>query len=195
MSLFNWDIFDDPFFRDPFADRYPRLPGYIDHRIRSITGAGEDGQPARHVTSGQQAGNGEAAANGHGRQVAKAGQPTSGWLAPWGRDGRAFRVDVSETPKAYLVKADLPGVKKEDIHLTIDNNVLSIKAERKEESEVKDETHHVVERSYGSFQRAFRLPENAVQDQVDAKFDNGVLQLTIGKEEEKKPDAKRIEIN
>ncbi|KAJ3332373.1 hypothetical protein HDU93_009113 [Gonapodya sp. JEL0774] len=191
MAFFSWDMFDDPFFRDPLADPFYRLPGYIDHRIRHITGAGED--------EAAQQGNGSAAPNNgqSKQQVAQRGsqsQQPKGWLAPWGRDGRAFRVDVSETPQAFLVKADLPGVKKEDIHLSIENDILSIKAERKEEKETKDETRHVVERSYGSFQRAFRLPQTAKQDQVDAKFDNGVLQVSIGKVEEKKPEPKRIDI-
>ena len=114
-------------------------------------------------------------------------------------DNSAFvntRIDWKETPEAHVFKADLPGLKKEEVKVEIeDDRVLQISGERNVEKEDKNDTWHRVERSSGKFLRRFRLPENAKVDQVKASMENGVLTVTVPKEEVKKPDVKAIEIS
>ncbi|KAI3667708.1 hypothetical protein L6452_42777 [Arctium lappa] len=106
------------------------------------------------------------------------------------------RVDWKETPEAHVFKADLPGIKKEEVKVEVeDGRVLQISGERNVEKEDKNDTWHRVERSSGKFTRRFRLPENAKMDQVKAAMENGVLTITVPKEEVKKPDVKSIEIS
>ncbi|PWA49232.1 hypothetical protein CTI12_AA479280 [Artemisia annua] len=106
------------------------------------------------------------------------------------------RVDWKETPEAHVFKADLPGIKKEEVKVEVeDDRVLQITGERKVEKEDKNDTWHHVERSSGKFTRRFRLPENAKMDQIKAGMENGVLTITVPKEEVKKPDVKSIEIS
>nr|AGV54294.1 class I heat shock protein [Phaseolus vulgaris]AGV54775.1 18.5 kDa class I heat shock protein [Phaseolus vulgaris] len=115
------------------------------------------------------------------------------------RQNSAFvstHVDWKETPEAHVFKADIPGLKKEEVKVEIeDDRVLQISGERKVEKEDKNDTWHRVERSSGKFMRRFRLPENAKVDQVKASVENGVLTVTVPKEEVKKPDVKSIEIS
>ncbi|KAJ3687799.1 hypothetical protein LUZ61_016963 [Rhynchospora tenuis] len=106
------------------------------------------------------------------------------------------RIDWKETPEAHVFKADLPGVKKEEVKVEVEEgNVLKISGERSREKEEKNDKWHRVERSSGQFLRRFRLPENAKVDQVKAAMDNGVLTVTVPKEEVKKPEVKAIEIS
>ncbi|KAB2596208.1 16.9 kDa class I heat shock protein 2-like [Pyrus ussuriensis x Pyrus communis] len=106
------------------------------------------------------------------------------------------RVDWKETPEAHVFKADLPGIKKEEVKVEVeDGRVLQISGERSREQEDKNDKWHRVERSSGKFIRRFRLPENAKIDQVKAAMENGVLTVTVPKEEEKKPEVKAIEIS
>ncbi|KAI5675075.1 hypothetical protein M9H77_06025 [Catharanthus roseus] len=106
------------------------------------------------------------------------------------------RVDWKETPEAHIFKADLPGIKKEEVKVELeDNRVLQISGERNVEKEDKNDTWHRVERSSGKFMRRFRLPENAKMDQIKASMENGVLTVTVPKEEIKKADVKSIEIS
>ncbi|KAM1020132.1 hypothetical protein ACFX13_042162 [Malus domestica] len=106
------------------------------------------------------------------------------------------RIDWKETPEAHIFKADLPGIKKEEVKVEVeDGRVLQISGERSREQEDQNDKWHRVERSSGKFVRRFRLPENAKIDQVKAAMENGVLTVTVPKEEEKKPEVKAIEIS
>nr|KYP36232.1 17.5 kDa class I heat shock protein [Cajanus cajan] len=106
------------------------------------------------------------------------------------------RMDWKETPEAHVLKADVPGLKKEEVKVEIqDDRVLQISGERNVEKEDKNDTWHRVERSSGKFMRRFRLPENAKVDEVKASMENGVLTVTVPKEEVKKAEVKAIEIS
>ena len=106
------------------------------------------------------------------------------------------RVDWKETPETHVFKADVPGLKKEEVKVEVEEGrVLQISGERNVEKEDKNDTWHRVERSSGKFMRRFRLPENARVDQVKASMENGVLTVTVPKEEVKKPDVKSVEIS
>lgn len=101
-------------------------------------------------------------------------------------------VDVSETEAEVLVKAELPGMDPGDVELTIERDTLIIRGEKKQESEEKNENYHRVERSYGSFHRSIPLPVKVDADKVTAKFKNGVLTVTMPKDES--AQAKRVAI-
>ncbi|KAJ3678058.1 hypothetical protein LUZ60_001861 [Juncus effusus] len=106
------------------------------------------------------------------------------------------RFDWKETPEAHVFKADLPGIKKEEVKVEVEEgNVLQISGQRTKENEEKTDTWHRVERSSGQFMRRFRLPENVKMDQVKAAMENGVLTVTVPKEEVKKPEVKSIQIS
>ncbi|XP_022731274.1 17.3 kDa class I heat shock protein [Durio zibethinus] len=106
------------------------------------------------------------------------------------------RIDWKETPEAHVFKADVPGLKKEEVKVEVeDDRVLQISGESNIEKEDKNDTWHRVERSSGKFMRRFRLPENAKPDQIKASMENGVLTVTVPKLEVKKPDVKAIEIS
>lgn len=101
-------------------------------------------------------------------------------------------VDIYENKDHLVVEAELPGMKPEDVNVSIENNVLTIHGERKFEKKDEGDNFHRVERSYGSFTRSFTLPPTISSENVEANFDNGVLRLALLKREEAKP--KRIEI-
>uniref|UniRef100_A0ACD5UMW4 Uncharacterized protein n=1 Tax=Avena sativa TaxID=4498 RepID=A0ACD5UMW4_AVESA len=106
------------------------------------------------------------------------------------------RMDWKETPEAHVFKADLPGVKKEEVKVEVeDGNMLVVSGERTMEKEDKNDKWHRVERSSGNFVRRFRLPENVKVEEVKAGLENGVLTVTVPKVEVKKPEAKAIEIS
>ena len=90
-------------------------------------------------------------------------------------------LDVSETKDAVIVKAEIPGIEPNDIQVTLQENFLTIKGEKKQEKEEKDERHHRIERSYGAFTRSVRLPVTVDTAKVDAKFKNGLLTVTLPK--------------
>ncbi|HSA62484.1 MAG TPA: Hsp20/alpha crystallin family protein [Nitrospiraceae bacterium] len=104
-------------------------------------------------------------------------------------------VDISEDEKEYLVKAELPEVKKEDVKLTVQDNVLSITGERKYEKEEKGKKYHRVERAYGSFMRSFTLPEDADATKVAAEYKDGILRVHLPKSEKAKPKSIEVKVS
>ena len=96
-------------------------------------------------------------------------------------------VDIQETEEGYRLQAELPGLTKEDIDITLENNVLRLSGERKFERDVKKESFHRVERTYGTFSRAFSLPQQVNAEGVQAGFENGVLTILVPKAEQAKP--------
>jgi HSP20 family protein len=93
----------------------------------------------------------------------------------------AFKVDISEDEHAFHLDAELPGIQKESIALNIEDDVLTIKAERTQEEEQKKKDYHRIERSYGSFSRSFNIGELIDQEHIGAAFENGVLHVTLPK--------------
>ena len=101
-------------------------------------------------------------------------------------------VDITETGEEFLIKAELPEVKKEDISLSVDNGVLTLSGER--HLETKDEKEHRIERFYGSFSRSFTLPENVKQEDIKAENRDGMLYLHLPKSEIEQPKKVQVEI-
>ena len=106
----------------------------------------------------------------------------------------APRIDISEKNDKILVEAEIPGVKKEDLKITLQDNILTIKGEKKKEEESKDNNYYRCERSYGSFSRSFTLPVEVNTEKVDAKFNDGMLKIELKKVEPKKAQEKLIEL-
>lgn len=106
------------------------------------------------------------------------GEETRAWVPP---------VDIQETADAFLFHAELPGMTKEDLHITLENSVLRLSGERKFEKDAKKENYHRVERTYGTFTRTFTLPTQVDADKVLAAFENGILTITVPKAEQAKP--------
>lgn len=106
-----------------------------------------------------------------------------------------FKTDISDNGKEYILEADLPGFNKEDINIDINNNILTIKAERHSEYEEKDKKNKYVrcERSYGSYSRQFDI-SNVDTEHIKAKYNNGVLKLTLPKHQETAEKSKKLKI-
>jgi len=103
-------------------------------------------------------------------------------------------VDIAEDDKEYLIKAEIPEVDKKDVKVTVQDGVLTIQGERKQEKEEKDKRFHRVERSYGTFVRTFSLPEDVAEDRMKAEFKDGVLLIHLPKTEKPKPKAVEIKV-
>jgi len=104
-------------------------------------------------------------------------------------------VDITEDDKEYLVKAELPDLKKEEVKVTVENGELTISGERKIEKEEKNKKFHRIERSYGSFVRSFTLPEGVSGDKVNADFKNGLLEIHLPKDEKARPKSIEVKVN
>jgi HSP20 family protein len=102
--------------------------------------------------------------------------------------------DISETDKEYVIRAELPAVKKEDVQVTLDNGMITIKGERKQQKEDKNEKFHRVESFYGTFERRFSLPENVNADSIRCESKEGILTVHIPKTETSKQKAKQITV-
>ncbi len=117
-------------------------------------------------------------------------RPRAGWLWPYGPETLA--VDMYETPENVVVKTAIPGVKPEDIDITITGDTLTIKGEVKAEEEVKRENYIRQERRYGAFSRSLTLPTKVEAEKAKAEFENGILTLTLPKAEEVKPKVIKV---
>ena len=104
-------------------------------------------------------------------------------------------MDVSETDRQLEVSAELPGMDDEDIEVTLTDGVLTVKGEKRSESEEEDKHHYRLERSYGAFRRSFRLPPEIDADDVSASFDKGVLKVTVAKKEAAESATRKIEVS
>jgi len=118
--------------------------------------------------------------NGHGREEIT--------LPEW-----TPLADITEDDKEYLIKTELPEMRREDVKVTVENGVLTISGERKFEKEEKKKKYHRVERAYGTFMRTFTLPDDVDANKVKAEFKNGLLAVHVPKSEKAKP--KQIEVN
>jgi HSP20 family protein len=105
----------------------------------------------------------------------------------------SIALDIIEEKEQYVLKADLPGIKKEDIKVSLEDNILTIKAERKSEVEAQDKQVHRIERTYGQYQRSLNLGKNVDAEKIRANYKDGVLELTVPKAEEVKP--KTVDVN
>ena len=104
------------------------------------------------------------------------------------------QVDIIEDEKEYLIKADLPEMKKDDVKVTMENGVLCISGERKTEKEEKNKKYHRIERSFGSFERAFTLSEDADANKIAAEFKDGVLRVHLPKSPAAKPKPIEVKV-
>jgi HSP20 family protein len=104
-------------------------------------------------------------------------------------------VDIYETPNELVVKADLPDVNEKDIDVRVENNLLTIRGERKFEKSVSEENYLRVERTYGAFSRSFSLPNTVNAEAIAAQYKNGVLTVTLPKREESKPRQVKVTVN
>ena len=102
--------------------------------------------------------------------------------------------DVLETKDEIVIKSELPGIEQKDIEVQIENGMLTIKGERKGETETEEKGFRRVERAYGSFLRAFTLPPNVAPEKIAATFANGLLELHLPKKEEAKPRSIKVEV-
>ncbi len=114
------------------------------------------------------------------------------WMTLWPERGIGVPVDMYETDNEVVVKASVPGLKPEDLNITVTDDLLTIKGETKDEQEVERGSYHLRERRYGAFERTIRLPVPVKADKAEAVFQNGVLTLTLPKVE--KARAKTIKV-
>jgi HSP20 family protein len=101
-------------------------------------------------------------------------------------------VDIFETESELVMTVEVPGIDEKDIEIKIEDSTLTLKGERKFEKETKEENYHRIERSYGSFYRAFTLPNSIDPDKIQAEHENGVLKITMAKRQELKPRKVKI---
>jgi HSP20 family protein len=116
-----------------------------------------------------------------------------GTVSAWQPTTWDLALDVAETDEDFVVKASLPGITPEDLEITYNNNLLTIKGEVKEEKDVEEQRYHLRERRYGSFTRSISLPSSVKADSIEANYEAGVLTLHLPKAEEAKP--KRIPVH
>ncbi len=117
-----------------------------------------------------------------------------GWRHESSFSFAAPAIDVTEDDKAYMINAELPGLHAKDLNVSVSGDMLVIKGEKQQEKEQRDKNYHTTERSYGSFQRAFALPEGVDRDKIAADLSKGVLRVTLPKTAEAQKPTKKIEI-
>jgi HSP20 family protein len=125
----------------------------------------------------------------------KAGLPRLGTQEALSAGDWSPRVDIAETDGEFIIKAEIPEVKKEDVHVSVSNGVMTLKGERKQEKEEKGKKFHRIERHYGSFCRSFTLPDDVDASKVSASFKDGMLTITLPKAAESKPKAIEIKVD
>ncbi len=103
-------------------------------------------------------------------------------------------VDISETDKSYEFEVELPGMKREDIEIEVNDGILTVKGEKREEKKEEKKGYKKIERSYGKFERSFSLPQYIDEKNISAKFENGLLNVSIPKSPEAKTSSRKIEI-
>jgi len=104
-------------------------------------------------------------------------------------------VDIYEDEKRIVLKLEVPGIPEKDLDVTVENNTLVVKGERKFEKEEKEENFHRIERRYGGFSRAFTLPTTVETESIDAKYENGVIKLELKKKAEAQPKQIKVNVN
>jgi HSP20 family protein len=128
------------------------------------------------------------------RYTREVAQPRAGSQEVIATGDWAPRVDIAETDEAFVIKAEIPEVNKEDVKVTVDNGVLTFRGERKQEKEEKGKKFHRIERYYGSFTRSFTLPDNVDETKIKASFKDGMLNLQIQKSEKAKPKVIDVKV-
>ncbi|KND00329.1 uncharacterized protein SPPG_04653 [Spizellomyces punctatus DAOM BR117] len=184
MSYFFLDtdpFFNDPFFRDPVASVFD---SYVRSRLPPVLALGD----AQSSNQNQEGNRQVATTEQNNKQVSTA--PRRGLDAFF----RGPRLDVTETDKEYIIKADVPGLAKSDVQIHVTDDTLTLEGERKQEHEEKTDRKHVVERSYGKFSRSIRLPPDAQAENAKASLENGVLQISLAKKQQQKEEKKKIEV-
>jgi HSP20 family protein len=129
------------------------------------------------------------------------------WGRPWSAFGgwpqrrlrelefRKPAIEISEEKDAVVIKAEIPGLKKEDLEVNLSDDILTIRGEKKQEAEKKEKGYYYSERSYGSFSRSIQLPTDVQAEKVDASFKDGVLEIRLPKTEEAKRKETKIKVN
>jgi HSP20 family protein len=118
-------------------------------------------------------------------------------IAPWARESTwpmAPAVDVTDTEKAYEITAELPGIDEKNLEVKVANDVLTIKGEKREEKEEKKKDYYLRERNFGSFERAFQIPDGVDTDKIEANFAKGVLTVKLPKKPEAQKSTKKIDV-
>lgn len=123
------------------------------------------------------------------------GRVPSRFEGDWNASEWSPSVDISETKDDIVIKAEIPGLEKENIKISLQDNILTLKGEKKQEKEEKDTNFYRMERCYGSFTRSFNLPTTVQADKIKASYKDGILNITLPKAEEVKPKQIPIEIN
>lgn len=129
------------------------------------------------------------------RYAKSTGVARAGSQEPLATQDWSPRVDISETEGEFVIKAELPEVKKDDVHITVDNGVMTVRGERRQEKEEKNKKFHRIERHYGSFSRSFTLPDNVDAGKIKATFKDGMLNLQLPKTTKSKPKSIAVSID
>lgn len=103
-------------------------------------------------------------------------------------------LDIKESPKAYTIAAEMPGVDRKDVSVEVEGDALIVRGEKRQENSKEEEQYHYVERSYGSFQRVLAIPEDADAEGIDASFKDGVLTVTLPRKKEAATSSKKVEV-
>jgi len=142
--------------------------------------------PAREISALQNRWN-RVVGETFGYPISQGEQPGTGMWSP--------AVDIYETDHEIVLKVEVPGVAKDQVHVEVDDGTLHLRGERSVEKEVKEESYHRVERSFGAFHRSFSLPDSVDPDKVRAELKDGILEVRLGKREQAKPKQIQVNVN